>query len=81
MQLDTVLASGLWSTLVDPSQLENALLDLCINARGAMPNGGKITIETGRLRCRLIGNRSKPINQETGLSLFMIYELAKQSGA
>ncbi|WP_169742860.1 PAS domain S-box protein [Muricoccus aerilatus] len=42
-----VSATGLWSTLVDPGQLENALLNLCINARDAMPDGGKITIETG----------------------------------
>ncbi len=41
-----VAAAGLWPTLVDPSQLENALLNLCINARDAMPAGGKITIET-----------------------------------
>jgi PAS domain S-box-containing protein len=38
--------SGLWTTLVDPNQLENALLNLCINARDAMPDGGKIKIET-----------------------------------
>ncbi len=42
-----VSAAGLWPTLVDPGQLENALLNLCINARDAMPDGGKITIETG----------------------------------
>jgi PAS domain S-box-containing protein len=39
-------ASSLWTTLVDPNQLENALLNLCINARDAMPNGGRLTIET-----------------------------------
>ena len=44
--LEVVAAGGLWSVLVDPSQLENALLNLCINARDAMPGGGRITIET-----------------------------------
>jgi signal transduction histidine kinase/CheY-like chemotaxis protein len=45
--VETVAASGLWPTLVDANQLENAILNLCINARDAMPDGGKITIETG----------------------------------
>ena len=44
---ETILAGGLWKTLVDPNQLENALLNLAINARDAMPSGGKLTIETG----------------------------------
>ena len=44
--IETVAAVDLWATLVDPGQLENALLNLCINARDAMPNGGRITIET-----------------------------------
>ncbi len=44
--VETALAPDLSSTLVDPSQLENALLNLCINARDAMPDGGRIMIET-----------------------------------
>jgi signal transduction histidine kinase/ActR/RegA family two-component response regulator len=47
IEIETIAASGLWPTLVDANQLENAILNLCINARDAMPEGGKITIETG----------------------------------
>ena len=46
IMVETRLAAGLSSTLVDPSQLESALLNLCINARDAMPDGGLIMIET-----------------------------------
>ena len=46
IKVEVVGASGLWTALVDPPQLENALLNLCINARDAMPHGGRITIET-----------------------------------
>jgi PAS domain S-box-containing protein len=46
IKVEVVGAVGLWRTLVDANQLENALLNLCINARDAMPGGGTITIET-----------------------------------
>ena len=46
IDVEVVGAAGLWPAMVDPNQLENALLNLCINARDAMPDGGRITIET-----------------------------------
>jgi CheY-like chemotaxis protein len=47
IEVEWVRGAGVWQTLVDPGQLENALLNLAINARDAMPAGGKLTIETG----------------------------------
>jgi PAS domain S-box-containing protein len=41
-----VFAEGLWTALVDPSQVEDAILNLAVNARDAMPNGGRLMIET-----------------------------------
>jgi PAS domain S-box-containing protein len=46
IELETVLAAGLWRVEADPNQLENALLNLAVNARDAMQEGGKLTIET-----------------------------------
>jgi signal transduction histidine kinase/DNA-binding response OmpR family regulator len=47
VQIETVIDGGLWNTLVDPSQVESAILNMAINARDAMPQGGKLTIEAG----------------------------------
>ena len=44
--VESVLAAGLWKTAVDPNQLENALLNLAVNGRDAMPGGGRLTVET-----------------------------------
>jgi PAS domain S-box-containing protein len=44
--VETVLAGGLWATHADPNQLESAILNLALNGRDAMPEGGRLTIET-----------------------------------
>ena len=45
IEIESVVAGGLWNTAVDPHQLENVILNLAINARDAMPEGGKLTLE------------------------------------
>jgi CheY-like chemotaxis protein len=49
VSVETVLAGGLWRAHADPNQLEVAILNLAVNARDAMPKGGKLTIETANV--------------------------------
>jgi CheY-like chemotaxis protein len=62
--VEAVGAAGAWPALVDPPQLENAILNLCINARDAMPDGGRITIETTN-RC-LDGRAARQLDIPAG---------------
>lgn len=47
IEIETVVAGGLWHTFVDPTNVENAILNLAINARDAMDGAGRLTIEAG----------------------------------
>ncbi|MBO3761104.1 PAS domain-containing protein [Ciceribacter sp. L1K22] len=50
IEVETVVGGGLWNTFIDPNQIENALLNLAINARDAMDGQGKLTIELANAR-------------------------------
>jgi PAS domain S-box-containing protein len=50
IRLETVLAAGLWKVHADANQLENTVINLAVNARDAMPDGGRLTIETANCR-------------------------------
>ena len=69
VEVEVVGAGGLWLTRIDPSQLESALLNLVINARDAMPDGGRITIETANkwLDARAARERDLPPGQYISL--------------
>jgi PAS domain S-box-containing protein len=47
VEVEAIVSAGLWNTFVDPTQIENALLNLAINARDAMDGNGRLTIEVG----------------------------------
>jgi len=63
LRVETVLAGGLWRTFIDPGQLENAILNMAINARDAMPEGGQLTVETSNahLDDAYVGSNSEAV--------------------
>ena len=74
VEVETVIAGGLWNTLADPAQVESAILNLAINARDAMPEGGRLTIEITNAvldeayaRARA-GDRARPVRAAGGLA-------------
>jgi PAS domain S-box-containing protein len=94
--LETALGSGVWRTLVDPNQLESALLNLAVNARDAMTEHGTLTIETGNtfldddtgsgMPPQTVSRAfepfftTKPEGKGTGLGLSQVHGFVKQSG-
>ncbi len=63
VRIDTVLERGLWRATADPSQIESVILNLAVNARDAMPQGGRLTIRTANV---LQGERGRPAELATG---------------
>jgi signal transduction histidine kinase len=59
VRLESVLGGGIWRTYIDSSQLENAILNLCVNARDAMPEGGRLTIETANASLHVARDRAE----------------------
>jgi len=49
VEIELVRRGGVWQAMVDPTQLESAVLNLCLNARDAMPEGGRLTLETANV--------------------------------
>jgi CheY-like chemotaxis protein len=67
--VEMVAADGLWNAFVDPNQLENALLNLCINAHDAMADGGKLLVETANISFDERTARERDIPQGQYVSL------------
>jgi PAS domain S-box-containing protein len=69
--VEVVGASGVWPIFVDQNQLENAILNLCINARDAMPEGGRLTIETANkwLDERAARQQDLPVGQYVSICI------------
>jgi CHASE3 domain sensor protein len=87
VELESIAAGGLWPAFADNHQLESGLLNLCINARDAMPGGGRLTIETGNAYLDEAYARqfsepfftTKIAGEGSGLGLSMLHGFVKQS--
>jgi signal transduction histidine kinase len=95
IRVRTSIEPGLWPALVDPNQIELVILNLAINARDAMPDGGDLTVETANVHLDDTGTgmtpevlaraiepffTTKEIGKGSGLGLAQVYGFAKQSG-
>jgi PAS domain S-box-containing protein len=69
IEVETVGQAGLWPALIDGGQLESAILNMAINARDAMPDGGRITIETANKWLDERGARERDLNPGQYLSI------------
>ncbi len=56
VQVASELSDDLWPAMVDPSQVEAAILNLCLNARDAMPEGGRLTLSTSNVTAGAVGS-------------------------
>lgn len=63
IRVELALGDGLWPALIDPNQIESAVLNLAINARDAMPDGGTLTLETANMR---VGQLHRPADLAAG---------------
>jgi signal transduction histidine kinase len=63
VRIETVLERSLWQATADPSQIESVILNLAVNARDAMPEGGRLTIATSNVRN---GDKCKPVELAAG---------------
>ena len=77
--IDLHLATDLWSVRADAAQLEQVLVNLALNARDAMPDGGRLAIETANREVSVFFT-TKPKGAGTGLGLSMVYGFVRQSG-
>ena len=76
--VETVLAGGLWKAAIDPNQLENAILNLAVNARDAMPESGRLTIETAN--CHLDDHYIEQTGAEIAAGQFVMVAVSDSGG-